>query len=62
MSVFELNVRGYSDWTDAFTMDEWKWFGYTQDLLFYHCAGCVLRYQLLCLVESVSLTYCPQPR
>ncbi|KAJ5875651.1 3-phytase B [Penicillium subrubescens] len=39
MSVFELNVRGYSDWTDAFTMDEWKWFGYTQDLLFYHCAG-----------------------
>jgi acid phosphatase len=39
MSVFELNVRGYSDWTDAFTMDEWKWFGYTQDLIFYHCAG-----------------------
>lgn len=39
MSVFELNVRGYSDWTDAFTMDEWKWFGYTQDLTFYYCAG-----------------------
>ncbi|KAJ5122353.1 3-phytase B [Penicillium atrosanguineum] len=39
MSVFELNVRGYSDWTNAFTLDEWKWFGYTQDLQFYYCAG-----------------------
>lgn len=39
MSVFELNVRGYSDWTNAFTLDEWKWFGYTQDLMFYYCAG-----------------------
>jgi acid phosphatase len=39
MSAFELNVRGYSDWTNAFTLDEWKWFGYTQDLIFYYCAG-----------------------
>ncbi|KAJ5613842.1 3-phytase B [Penicillium herquei] len=39
MSVFELNVRGYSDWINAFTLDEWKWFGYTQDLDFYYCAG-----------------------
>jgi hypothetical protein len=33
MSVLELNVRGYSDLTHAFTMCEWKWFGYTQDLI-----------------------------
>ncbi|KAJ5677943.1 3-phytase B [Penicillium maclennaniae] len=39
MSVFELNVRGYSDWTNALTLDEWKWFGYTQNLNFYYCAA-----------------------
>ncbi|KAK1767542.1 histidine phosphatase superfamily [Phialemonium atrogriseum] len=39
MAAFELNVRGYSDWVDVFTMDEWVSFGYTQDLQFYYCAG-----------------------
>lgn len=39
MSAFELNVRGFSDWIDVFTMDEWLSFGYVQDLYFYYCAG-----------------------
>ncbi|EON96026.1 putative 3-phytase b protein [Phaeoacremonium minimum UCRPA7] len=39
MAAFELNVRGFSDWIDVFTMDEWLSFGYTQDLYFYYCAG-----------------------
>ncbi|RFU71985.1 3-phytase b [Trichoderma arundinaceum] len=39
MAAFELNVRGYSDWIDVFTLDEWVSFGYTQDLYFYYCAG-----------------------
>lgn len=39
MSVFELNVNGYSEWINAFTLDEWLAFGYTQDLQFYYCAG-----------------------
>ncbi|KAL1845398.1 hypothetical protein VTK73DRAFT_590 [Phialemonium thermophilum] len=39
MAAFELNIRGYSDWIDVFTMDEWVSFGYTQDLHFYYCAG-----------------------
>lgn len=39
MSAYELNVRGFSEWTNVFTLDEWLSFGYTQDLQFYYCAG-----------------------
>ncbi|ORY55618.1 phytase B [Pseudomassariella vexata] len=39
MVAYELNVRGHSDWIDAFSLDEWTAFGYTQNLDFYYCAG-----------------------
>ncbi|CAK7197879.1 acid phosphatase pho5 [Sporothrix eucalyptigena] len=39
MAAFELNVRGYSDWIDVFSLDEWVAFGYTQDLHYYYCSG-----------------------
>ena len=39
MTAYELNVRGYSDWVDVFSLDEWVAFSYTQDLSFYYCAG-----------------------
>lgn len=39
MAAFELNVRPYSPWMDAFTLDEWVAFGYTNDLTYYYCAG-----------------------
>ena len=39
MAAYELNVRGYSDWVDVFSLDEWVAFGYTQDLKFYYCSG-----------------------
>jgi len=35
MAAFELNARPFSDWIDAFTLDEWVSFGYTQDLSYY---------------------------
>lgn len=39
LSVFELNFQGYSDWTNAFTLDEWVEFNYKQDLKFFYCYG-----------------------
>ncbi|OAA66491.1 3-phytase B [Niveomyces insectorum RCEF 264] len=39
MTAYELNVRGYSDWVHAFSLDEWVAFGYTQDLQYYYCNG-----------------------
>ncbi|CAK7266431.1 acid phosphatase pho5 [Sporothrix epigloea] len=39
MTAYELNVRGYSDWVNVFTLDEWVAFGYTQDLSYYYCNG-----------------------
>ncbi|CAK7203113.1 acid phosphatase pho5 [Sporothrix eucalyptigena] len=39
MTAYELNVRGYSDWVDVFSLDEWLAFGYTQDLSYYYCSG-----------------------
>jgi acid phosphatase len=39
MAAFELNVRPYSEWIGAFTLDEWVSYGYTQDLQYYYCAG-----------------------
>lgn len=41
MAAFELNARPFSDWIDAFTLDEWASFGYTQDLSYYYCSGYV---------------------
>ncbi|KAL1961812.1 hypothetical protein VTN77DRAFT_1024 [Rasamsonia byssochlamydoides] len=39
MAAFELNARPFSDWINAFTLDEWVSFGYTQDLQYYYCSG-----------------------
>ncbi|EAW10283.1 histidine phosphatase family protein [Aspergillus clavatus NRRL 1] len=39
MASYEPSVRGYSNWTGAFTMDEWVSLGYIWDLHFYYCAG-----------------------
>ncbi|CAK7243370.1 MAG: acid phosphatase pho5 [Sporothrix thermara] len=39
MASYELNVRGYSDWVDVFSLDEWVAFGYVQDLSYYYCNG-----------------------
>jgi hypothetical protein len=42
MAAFELNVRAYTPWADAFTMDEWVAYGYIWDLAYYYCFGYVL--------------------
>lgn len=39
MAAFELNVRAYTPWADAFTLDEWTAFGYIFDLAYYYCFG-----------------------
>jgi acid phosphatase len=39
MSSYEPSVRGHSDWTGVFTMDEWVSLGYIWELHFYYCAG-----------------------
>ncbi|GFF28199.1 3-phytase B [Aspergillus udagawae] len=39
MASYEPSVRGHSDWTGVFTMDEWVSLGYIWDLHFYYCAG-----------------------
>lgn len=39
MGAFELNVRAYSPWMDAFTLDEWVAYGYLTDLMYYYCFG-----------------------
>jgi acid phosphatase len=39
MAAYELNVRPFSDWINAFTLDEWVAYGYTQDLQYYNCDG-----------------------
>ena len=41
MASYELNARPYSDWINAFTLDEWVTFGYNEDLYYYYCAGYV---------------------
>lgn len=41
MAAFELNVRAFSKWIGAFTLDEWVAYGYTQDLQYYYCSGYV---------------------
>lgn len=46
MAAFELNVRPYSEWINAFSLDEWVSYGYTQDLQYYYCAGYVVSYAL----------------
>lgn len=37
--TFELQARPYSEWINAFTLDEWVAFGYLADLAYYYCAG-----------------------
>ncbi|CAK7214430.1 acid phosphatase pho5 [Sporothrix bragantina] len=39
MAIFELNVRAYSPWMEAFTLDEWVAMGHIIDLLYYYCFG-----------------------
>jgi acid phosphatase len=39
MAAYELNSRPYSPWMNVFTLDEWVNFGYTYDLMYYHCYG-----------------------
>ncbi|KAF7165485.1 hypothetical protein CNMCM5623_009607 [Aspergillus felis] len=39
MASYEPSVRGHSDWTGVFTVDEWVSLGYIWDLHFYYCAG-----------------------
>ncbi|KAJ5198119.1 uncharacterized protein N7498_007236 [Penicillium cinerascens] len=46
MASFELNVRAYSPWIDAFTADEWVAYGYTLDLGYYYCFGPGSEYQI----------------
>lgn len=53
MAAFELNVRAYSPWMDAFTLDEWVAYGYLTDLTYYYCFGCASFYRL----NDTRLTY-----
>lgn len=53
MAAFELNVRAYSPWMDAFTLDEWVAYGYLTDLTYYYCFGSVSHY----LLNDTLLTY-----
>ncbi|CAK7200124.1 acid phosphatase pho5 [Sporothrix eucalyptigena] len=39
MAAFELNVRAYTPWAEAFTLDEWVSYGYIWDLMYYYCVG-----------------------
>lgn len=59
MSAFELNVRGYSDWANVFTLDEWVAFGYQNDLDFYYCNGSVFSLPYLQNQSSTDLLRSP---
>ncbi|KAL3488312.1 histidine phosphatase superfamily [Aspergillus germanicus] len=39
LAAFELNIRPYSPWMNAFTPDEWVAFGYYVDLIYYSGPG-----------------------
>lgn len=39
MAAFELNVRAFTPWANAFTIDEWVAFSYIFDLSYYYCFG-----------------------
>ncbi|CAK7222181.1 acid phosphatase pho5 [Sporothrix bragantina] len=46
MAAFELNVRSYTPWAEAFTLDEWVSYGYIWDLMYYNCVGPGSEYQI----------------
>ncbi|KAJ5892994.1 hypothetical protein N7504_009685 [Penicillium tannophilum] len=46
MAGFELNVRAYTPWANAFTLDEWVAFSYIFDLSYYYCFGPGSNYQM----------------
>ena len=39
MCAFEMSVRGYSPWCEAFTHEDWEHFEYGRDLIHYYRAG-----------------------
>ena len=56
MASFELNVRAYSPWMDAFTTDEWVAYGYTLDLGYYYCFGYVISSFACSLMFNTNIT------